>query len=467
MSNPLDGARARGAGHQHAGRGGEPVEQVVERLAAAGIDVVRVAYPDLIGTERARDVLVERLPAVMEHGLAFCRAVYHTTPQGDVVPLPEGLGAGLPDIRVVPDLATLAPLPWEPGVAHCLGDAFEPHVTDPCPEGPREVLRRVVAALGETGLTAVAGPELEYFLCEPDPQSPTGWRRYGDAPGNVYVAGRKGDPDGHLLSTLRHLKDYGIGATMGNHEFCGGQFEINLDHSEAVDAADRAFRFKAAVKEIARTGGRLATFMAKPFNDEGGSGFHVHLSLCDQTGHNVLAGEQDEHGLSATARHAVAGVLAHAPALAALFNPTINSYKRFGPDTLAPWLIDWGLDNRSAMVRIPPERGAGTRLEVRLGDATANPYLGIAGLVAAAHLGIRDKLECPAPLEGYGYDAERSPLLPADLPSALDALDADTDLTTVLGEPFVRAFLTYKRDEVERFQRYVTDWEFREYAYHL
>ncbi|MFC4911314.1 glutamine synthetase family protein [Actinomadura gamaensis] len=468
MNNPLDAARARDAGGHGTDSGGATVEQVVARLRADGIDVVRVAYPDLIGTERARDVLVERLPAVMEHGLAFCRAVYHTTPQGDVVPVPEGLGAGLPDIRVVPDLATLKPIPWEPGVAHCLGDAYEPHGTDLCPEGPREVLRRVTAVLGETGLTAVAGPELEYFLCEPDPQSPTGWRRYGDAPGNVYVAGRKGDPEGHLLSTLRGLRDYGIGATMGNHEFCGGQFEINLDHSGALDAADRAFRFKSAVKEIARHEGRLATFMAKPFNDEGGSGFHVHLSLCDAGGRNVLAGEDgDEHGLSATARHAIAGVLAHAPALAALFNPTINSYKRFGPDTLAPWLIDWGLDNRSAMVRIPPERGASTRLEVRLGDATANPYLGIAGLVAAAHLGVRDKLDCPEPLEGYGYDADRAPLLPGDLPAALDALEADADLTEVLGEPFVRAFLTYKRDEVERFQRHVTDWEFREYAYHL
>ncbi|QXJ21001.1 glutamine synthetase [Actinomadura graeca] len=442
------------------------VQDVVERLIADGIDIVRVGYTDLLGTERARDVLVERLPSVMEHGLSFCRAIYHTTPMGDTVEVAGGLDAGLPDICVRPDLSTLAPVPWETGVASCLGDAFEPDGAEPCPEAPREVLRRAIARLSELDLDPVTGPELEYYLCEPDASSPSGWRRYGDAPGNVYTAGRKGDPEGHLLRTLRHLRDLRLGVTMGNHEFGGGQFEINLDHSAALDAADRAFRFKSAVQEIARGDGLLATFMAKPFNDEGGSGFHVHLSCLDGDGRNVFQGEGPD-GLSETAHQAIAGVLEHAPALAALFNPTINSYKRFGPDTLAPWLIDWGLDNRSAMVRIPPERGAASRLEVRLGDASANPYLGIAGLLAAVYLGIRDKLACPPPLEGYGYDTAKAPVLPGDLPTALDALAADTALVEVLGEPFVSAFLTYKRDEVARFGRHVTDWEFREYSYHL
>ena len=171
--------------------------------------------------------------------------------------------------------------------------------------------------------------------------------------------------------------------------------------------------------------------------------------------------------MSPVGRAAIAGVLRHAPALAAVLNPTINSYKRFGPDTLAPWLIDWGYDNRSAMVRIPPERGAAARMEVRLGDATANPYLAMAALGAAVYLGIRDGLEPPAPLEGYGYDPESAPMLPQSLTEALDALEADTALCEVLGEYFVTSFLTYKRNEVERFSRHVTDWEFLEYAYHL
>ncbi|MFE7652131.1 glutamine synthetase family protein [Streptomyces bottropensis] len=438
-----------------------------ERLAAEGIDVVRVIYPDLIGTDRARDVLLDQLPTACEHGLTFCRAVYHTSPQGDVVPVAGGLDAGLPDIHVRPDLDTLIALPWEPGVATCLGETIDPATGAPAPESPRDLLRSVLARSAEQGLRPLVGPELEYFLCDEDPASPSGFKRYSGTTGAVYTAGLRADPDNHLLRTLRQLRDLRIGVTNGNHEFDGGQFEINLTHSEALSAADRSFRFKAAVKELARKEGRLATFMAKPFNDAGGSGFHLHLSCDDERGHNAFDDPAGRYGLSDTARHAVAGVLAHAPALAALANPTINSYKRFGPDTLAPWLIDWGLDNRSAMVRIPPERGSGARLELRLGDAGANPYLLIAGTIAAALLGVRAGGEPPAPLEGYGYDTARSAVLPTSLPAALDALEADTALTEILGKDFTTSYLTYKRDEVERFQRHVTDWEFTEYAYHL
>jgi glutamine synthetase len=279
--------------------------------------------------------------------------------------------------------------------------------------------------------------------------------------------GRKGDPQGLLVHMLRQLREAGLRVTAANHEFSPGQFEINLGHSELADAADRSFRLKSAVQEIARHRGLLATFMAKPFNDEGGSGFHVHASVNDDAGHNVFGDPDGADGLSDLGRHAIGGVLRHARALSALLNPTINSFKRFGPDTLAPWLIDWGLDNRSAMVRIPPERGAAARMEVRLGDATANPYLAMAAVGAAAYLGIRDKAEPPAKLEGYGYDPGRSPMLPMRLGEALDALESDRELTGVLGEYFVTSFLAYKRNEIERFERYVTDWEFREYAYHL
>ncbi|MFI2609368.1 glutamine synthetase family protein [Kitasatospora sp. NPDC018619] len=443
------------------------VRQHMERLAAQGIDVVRVSYPDLIGTERARDVLLDHLPSACDHGLAFCRAVYHTTPRGGVVPVRGGLDAGLPDICVRPDLDTLTALPWEPGVAGCLGDVTDPLTGRPAPESPRDLLRTVVERCRENGLHPVVGPELEYFLCDAAPGAPQGWRRYSEAAGVVYTAGLRADGDNHLLRTLRLLRDLGIGVTNGNHEFDGSQFEINLTHSAATDAADRAFRFKSAVKELARAEGRLATFMAKPFQGSGGSGFHLHLSCADGGGGNAFADPAAPYGLSATARHAVAGVLAHAPALAALANPTVNSYKRFGPDTLAPWLVDWGLDNRSAMVRIPPERGSGSRFELRLGDASANPYLLIAGTVAAALLGVLAGEEPPAPLEGYGYDPARSAVLPMSLPEALDALEADAALTAVLGRDFVEAYLTYKRDEVDRFRRHVTDWEFTEYAYHL
>jgi glutamine synthetase len=442
------------------------VSALVEELRAKGIDVIRVSYPDLIGVDRGRDVLLEELESALGHGIAFCRAVYHTSPMGDVVPVQGGVESGLPDISARPDLSTLTDLPWEPGALWCLADTTVPGGAA-AEESPREVARRVRERLAELGLSAVVGPELEFYLLEEDTASPTGWKRYADAPGNVYVVGRKGDPRGVLLTMLRYLRDASLRVTAANHEFCGGQFEINLYHSDLLDAADRAFRMKSAVQEIARHEGMLATFMAKPFNDEGGSGFHLHVSLVDQDEQNLFGDPDGEHGLSEIGRYAIAGVLAHAPALAAVLNPTINSYKRFGPDTLAPWLIDWGLDNRSAMVRIPPERGAASRMEVRLGDATANPYLAIAAIGAAIYLGVRDKQEPPRPLEGYGYDPESAPKLPQSLPEALDALEADTELREVLGDFFVDSFLTYKRNETERFAQFVTDWEFREYAYHL
>jgi glutamine synthetase len=440
------------------------VAAVCERLRADGVDVIRVSYPDMIGVDRGRDVLLDELPAAAEHGLAFCRAVYHTSPMGDVVPVQGGLDQGLPDIIVRPDLATVTPLPWEPAAAWCLGDAATPDGR-PAPESPRAVVRRVDERVRSLGYRLVCGPELEFYLCEPDGAG--GWRRYADDPGNVYVVGRKGDPQGLLLHMLRQLRDAGLRVTAANHEFSPGQFEINLGHSGLPDAADRSFRLKSAVQEIARQRGLLATFMAKPFNDEGGSGFHVHVSVAADGGENVFGDPDGPDGLSAAGRHAVGGVLRHAPALSALLNPTINSFKRFGPDTLAPWLIDWGLDNRSAMVRIPPERGQAARMEVRLGDATANPYLAMAALGAAIYLGIQDKAEPPDKLEGYGYDPGRSPVLPMQLGAALDALESDHELTEVLGEYFVTSFLTYKRNEIERFERFVTDWEFREYAYHL
>nr|WP_203691246.1 glutamine synthetase family protein [Streptomyces sp. SID12488] len=411
--------------------------------------------------------MLDHLPSACEHGLAFCRAVYHTTPRGDVVAIQGGIDAGLPDISVRPDLSTLASVPWEPGVAWCLGDTTDPATAAPAAESPRDLLRSVLARCTDAGLSPIVGPELEYFLLEEDATAPNGWRRSPTVTGSVYTAGLRADPDNHLLRTLRQLRDLGIGVITGNHEFDGGQYEINLTHSDALDAADRAFRFKAAVKELARKEGKLATFMAKPFNDSGGSGFHLHFSCVDADGRNVFDDPAGAFGLSGNARHAIAGLLTHAPALAALLNPTVNSYKRFGPDTLAPWLINWGLDNRSAMVRIPPERGSGARLELRLGDAGANPYLAIAALTAAALLGVQEGKEPPAPLEGYGYDLEKSQVLPMNLTAALDALEADVELIELLGKDFTASFLAYKRDEAERFQRHVTDWEFAEYSYHL
>ena len=171
------------------------------------IDVVRVGYADLIGTERGRDVLVNRFARTVEDGVAFCRSVYATTPMGDVVDIEGGLEAGLPDVLAFPDVSTIQVVPWEPGVAHVIADVYNPDGS-PSEESPRMVLKRVIQQFADLGMRPIVGPELEFYVLERTDKNPTGWQRYGEATGNVYVAGLKGDPENVLLRTLRHLSAY-------------------------------------------------------------------------------------------------------------------------------------------------------------------------------------------------------------------------------------------------------------------
>jgi glutamine synthetase len=227
--------------------------------------------------------------------------------------------------------------------------------------------------------------------------------------------------------------------------------------------------FKAAIKDIVHRTGQHATFMGKPWSDEGGSGFHLHFSVVDANGKNLMDNGSGE--LSEVAQRLIAGITAHASGLTALTNPSINAFKRLGPDTLAPFRANWGYDNRSCMVRIPPERGSGTRLEVRVGDGAANPYLMIAGILGAGLLGILNKLECPAAAEGMAYDNESAPVLPTTFTDALEALEQDNELRGLISDSLIEIFLTLKRDELERYNsevgqlhgRTVSEWEIREY----
>jgi glutamine synthetase len=266
------------------------------------------------------------------------------------------------------------------------------------------------------------------------------------------------------------LDNLNIGAFAGNHEFSPSQYEINLWHSEALDAADRTFFFKSAVKDIIAKRGKHATFLGKPWSDEGGSGFHLHFSVTDSDGINKM---HDGMGrLSDAAKMLIAGIVKHANALTAFTNPTVNAFKRLGPDTLAPYRSNWGYDNRSCMVRIPPERGQGTRLEIRVGDGAANPYLVIAGVLAAALDGIVNELECPPDAVGMAYDNEGAPILPETFTQSLDALEANDALRTQMSEELINVFMVLKRDEIARYEatvkdpstREVTDWEIREYG---
>lgn len=442
----------------------------LDRFAQEGsegtpITSVRVLYPDLHGVARGKDVPLAEFEHAVERGLSFCAAVMGTDLRHTPV---LGGEEGFPDFIARPDLTTMLSLPWEPGVASCLAD-LEPAEGGEAICDPRGTLRRVIEVVRGLGFEPVVGPELEFFLLAPDPEAPGRPRRHVDNLSMVYTVGPQADPGGLVRGITEQLSEVGLGVLAVNHEFMNSQYEINLRHSDALDAADRAFRLKTAVKDIAAQQGLCATFMGKPFNDQGGSGTHLHISL-NREGGNVFDSPGGEHGTSKELRSFTAGLLRHAGAMMAFLNPTINAYRRLQPDSLAPTHANWGWDNRATFVRIPPERGAATRLEMRIGDGAANPYLAVAATLLAGADGLREELEPPTPIAGDAYRAERELIgdeLPKTLEDALDALEADAVIRQGLGEEVVDTFLAVKRFEIERHRSWVSDWEIAEYLHHL
>ena len=437
-----------------------------EDLEARNIDVLRFIYPDVLGITRSKDILVSQLEKGAHNGPAFCQGVWVTTTRGGVLDAGNIASDGLQDLVSQIDPETITELPWEPGVAYAIVDALNPDGSENL-FSPRAVLRKVIEGYAKHGLHPVVGPELEFYIAKQNEHGR--WVRAHERTGQVYTTGSMVDPDGTFLRLLRNLDRMKIGVFAGNHEFSPSQYEINLWHSKALDAADRTFKFKTAIKDVVNREGKLATFLGKPWSDEGGSGFHLHFSVTDENGVNKM---HDGHGgLSDIAKHLIAGITANAHALTALTNPTVNAFKRLGPDTLAPYRANWGYDNRSCMVRVPPERGQGTRLEVRVGDGAANPYLVIAGILAAGLDGLNRALECPEEAVGMAYDNEAAPVLPETFADALDALEANAHLHDQLSKQLVETFLVLKRDEIERYSaevsdpstRDVTHWEHDEY----
>jgi glutamine synthetase len=437
-----------------------------EDLEARNIDVLRFIYPDVLGITRSKDILVSQLEKGAHNGPAFCQGVWVTTTRGGVLDAGNIASDGLQDLVSLIDPETITELPWEPGVAYAIVDALNPDGSENL-FSPRAVLRKVIEGYAKHGLHPVVGPELEFYIAKQNEHGR--WVRAHERTGQVYTTGSMVDPDGTFLRLLRNLDRMKIGVFAGNHEFSPSQYEINLWHSKALDAADRTFKFKTAIKDVVNREGKLATFLGKPWSDEGGSGFHLHFSVTDENGVNKM--HDGQGGLSDIAKHLIAGITANAHGLTALTNPTVNAFKRLGPDTLAPYRANWGYDNRSCMVRVPPERGQGTRLEVRVGDGAANPYLVIAGILAAGLDGLNRALECPEEAVGMAYDNESAPILPETFADALDALEANAHLHDQLSKQLVETFLVLKRDEIERYSaevsdpstRDVTHWEHDEY----
>lgn len=432
-------------------------------IGSRQVTTVRVVYPDLHGVARGKDVPLGEFPRIADQGLGFCSAIMATDLRHTPV---LGGEAGFPDMVAMPDIDTLIPLPWEPEVACCLAD-LGPVAGGVRPADPRGLVRSAVAGWEELGYSPQVGPELEFFLVKREGDATGAVRRHVDRLSMAYTVGPQVDPGGTVRILTEQLAAMGLGTFAANHEYMNSQYEINLHHGLALDAADRAFRLKAATKDVAALAGLIATFMGKPFNDQGGSGFHLHVSL-DHDGENSFDDAADADGLSLLGRQFLAGILSHAAGLTALLNPTVNAYRRLTPDSLAPTSANWGWDNRSAFVRVPPERGAATRLEVRIADGAANPYLVVGAILLAGLDGVRRELEPPPPSAGDAYRPEAAGApLPETLEAALDALEKDTALGEAIGPEIIEPFVAMKRFEVERHRRFVSEWELDEYLNHL
>jgi glutamine synthetase len=429
----------------------------IDELRSAGVTRLRVHYSDLLGTTRAKVIPLELAEEAAEAGLNFCVAVFAIDHVGV---MPDGTGlrdeVQFRDMTVVADLATTRIVPWERDTAICLSDCY--FDGGPLSADPRGILKRAIAEAEQHGLRLLCGHELEFFLFR---RTRRGLERYATGPGLVYRMDPRVDPRGVVRAMEDAVRGLGLPFVCVNQEYDPSQWEINTRYDDALKAADDAHLLKLAIKEIAAMHGLVATFMGRPM--EGGtSGYHLHISAVDEQERNLFEDPDAEYGLSELARWFIGGVLAHGRGTTAVMAPTVNAYRRFVAQELAPYWINWGPDNRSVYVRIPAERGKGTRVECRGADGTASAYLASAAEIFAGLDGVESRLD-PGPAAFGVYEGEGWETMPFTLGEALDALEADAYVRDKLGEQFVQAFVAIKRNEVRRFSLAVTDWEIREY----
>jgi glutamine synthetase len=426
-------------------------------LKDAGVDTVVVAFTDmqgrLLGKRYHVDFFLEELDAGHEaEGCNYLLALdMEMDPQPGYAMASWERGYG--DFALLPDLATLRRVPWLEGTALVLCDvAWEDG--SPVVASPRQVLRAQVERARAAGFEPMVGSELEFYLFK---------ESYADAHAKHYRELTPSVPyilDYHVLAAsydeplIRQIRNGMVGAGLrvesSKGEAWPGQHEINFRYGDALTAADSHVIFKNGAKEIAHQNGRSITFMAKPDHTAIGSSCHIHSSLW-RDGENAFAGESDLF------RHYLAGQIAHAAELAVFLAPTVNSYKRFAAGSWAPTTLAWGRDNRTCGFRVVGH-GASVRPETRIPGADANPYLAFAALLAAGLVGIEQRLELPAAVEGNAYESDE-PCFPATLREAIGALEAGTIARAALGDDVVEHYLNYARIEQRLFDETVTCYE--------
>jgi glutamine synthetase len=427
----------------------------IGRAVAEGqIEFVRFEQSDTHGIARSKLVPARHVARFAEDGLNFLLGQLGLDAQAGVAP---GTGyleeLGFPDSRIFPDPSTFRVLPWLDSTARLI---CEPRFYDGrmAAAAPRYVARRQLEALEEQGYRLRAGYEYEFYLCDAAGSEPP-------YPGIQIFATLRNEFDGAFIRQLiRDLQAVDVDIITANAEYGPGQQEINFAPGWGIASADAAFSFKHGVKEIARQHGYMASFMTKPYGDQSASGCHFHHALYRVSdGGNAFDDPSGQDGLSTIARQFIGGQIAHALALTALYAPTVNCAKRYKLYSFAPTNATWGHENRTAGIRIKGVRGSNTHVENRMPCAASNPYLVLAGTIAAGLDGIRKGIEPPAPVAGIAYGMSGVTDLPTSLAAALDALEADDVLRAALGEEFVKLFVAVKRHEIAKARTAITDFD--------
>lgn len=426
---------------------------------------------DMNGILRGKRASVDDAKKIYTNAVNWCAATLVLDAKGGTFDtIPMGGADGDPDVRahVVP--GTLAPVPWARSPSAQAIVEMTLFDGTPYPFDSRQVLRRALQPLTDLGLHPVMAAELEFYLVDHDGKDfiphmpripgsdlPQDGRQYGMMEDLEAVDEFLADVDAWC-----QLQNVPAGAALA--EFSPGQFEINLQHvDDPLRACEHAVMLKRVIKAAALKHDLAATFMAKPFAGIPGSGLHIHVSLLDDDGNNVFAGECSDGAFSETLRHAIGGLAATMGESMAIYAPNANSYRRFVRGAFVPSTPNWGVNHRGVALRIPLSSPVNNRVEIRVAGADANPYLVTAAVMAGLHHGITQKCD-PGRMIQQGEEIEDLVTLPVYWPQALDAFEAGRILPRYLGEEFARIFAICRREESNRFQTEVSN---RDYEWYL
>ncbi|WP_043263598.1 glutamine synthetase family protein [Streptomyces sp. CT34] len=439
-----------------------PVEELRILVDTGEIDTVVLAFTDMQGRLQGKRFAARYfLDTVLEHGTEGCNYLLAVDVDLNTV---EGYAMsswerGYGDFALHGDATTLRRIPWNAGTALMTADLAW-HDGSPVAASPRQILRRQLDRLAERGWSAYAGTELEFMLFK-DTYEEAWSRGYrGMTPANQWNGDYSVLGTGRVEPVLRRIRNEmgaaGMTVESAKGECNLGQHEIVFVYDEALTTCDQHSIYKTGAKEIAAQEGMALTFMAK-YDEREGNSCHIHLSLRDEQGRPVLADDEGPYGMSRTMRHFLAGQLAALRDLTLLYAPNINSYKRFRPGSFAPTAVAWGPDNRTCALRVVGH-GRSHRLENRLPGGDVNPYLAVAGMVAAGLYGMEHELELPDATTGNAYAGDAAHV-PTTLREAAELWEHSPIARAAFGDEVVDHYRHMARVEQDAYDAAVTDWE--------